>query len=186
MMRSSVWQPVQLSRNRFWSSVPGMLISHSALVRVAGEIFDLLELDLGLGFLAGGHVGGRSRRRAHSRPHAPSTCSGRARADPPGRRSGPWASLTTLMLIVEPSFLALTTTPSIAPSSADVTWPVKAAGVWACVGKVNGPAASRNPAATVVPTSRRSLIRIAFSPLAHPYFPKPGIRSYSLILVRAG
>ena len=30
--RSSVWQPTQLSSCAFWSSVPGMLISHSALV----------------------------------------------------------------------------------------------------------------------------------------------------------
>src|SRR5439155_1484913 len=30
------------------------------------------------------------------------------------------------MLIVEPSFLALTTTPSIAPSSTELTWPVSA------------------------------------------------------------
>src|SRR2546422_868304 len=30
------------------------------------------------------------------------------------------------MLIVEPSRLALTTTPSIAPSSAELTWPVRA------------------------------------------------------------
>ena len=35
-------------------------------------------------------------------------------------------TVTTLMLIVEPSFLALTTTPSIAPSSAELTWPVSA------------------------------------------------------------
>ena len=31
MMRSSVWQLLQSSTKRFWSSVPGMLISHSAL-----------------------------------------------------------------------------------------------------------------------------------------------------------
>ena len=30
--RSSVWQLVQLSSIAFWSSVPGMLIIHSALV----------------------------------------------------------------------------------------------------------------------------------------------------------
>jgi hypothetical protein len=30
------------------------------------------------------------------------------------------------MLIVEPSFFALTTTPSIGPSSEEVTWPLNA------------------------------------------------------------
>ena len=33
MTRSSVWHPTQSARNRFWSSVPGMLASHSAFVR---------------------------------------------------------------------------------------------------------------------------------------------------------
>src|SRR5437016_870964 len=32
--------------------------------------------------------------------------------------------------MVEPSFLALTSTPSIAPSSAEETWPLSAAAVW--------------------------------------------------------
>ena len=44
MMRSSVWQRLQLSRNRFCSSVPGILISHSALVRWADRFFTFLSL----------------------------------------------------------------------------------------------------------------------------------------------
>ena len=44
MMRSSVWQPLQLSRKRFCSSVPGMLIIHSALVRCAERFFTFLSL----------------------------------------------------------------------------------------------------------------------------------------------
>src|SRR5258708_11317267 len=36
--------------------------------------------------------------------------------------------------MVEPSFLALTSTPSIAPSSAEETWPLSDAAVWACAG----------------------------------------------------
>src|SRR5258706_86163 len=35
MMRSIVWQPLQLRRKRFCASVPGMLDIHSALVRCA-------------------------------------------------------------------------------------------------------------------------------------------------------
>jgi hypothetical protein len=52
--------------------------------------------------------------------------------------------VTTLMLIVEPSFLALTTTPSIAPSSAELTWPVSATAPCPCV-----PAAKRAKQAAV-------------------------------------
>src|SRR5204863_71915 len=44
-----------------------------------------------------------------------------------GKLKLPLSSLTTEMVIVLPSFLALTTTPSMAPSSAEVTWPVSAA-----------------------------------------------------------
>src|SRR5437762_10711871 len=36
----------------------------------------------------------------------------------------PCALVITLVVMLESAFLALTTTPSIAPSSADVTWPV--------------------------------------------------------------
>jgi len=35
------------------------------------------------------------------------------------------------MVMVPPSFLALTSTPSMAPSCCEVTWPVSAAGAWA-------------------------------------------------------
>src|SRR5215468_2171135 len=43
-----------------------------------------------------------------------------------GKLNWPLASLTTVMVMVPPSFLALTNTPSIAPSSAEVTWPERA------------------------------------------------------------
>jgi len=39
-----VWQPLQLRRNRFCSSVPGMLDIHSALVRCAERFFTFLSL----------------------------------------------------------------------------------------------------------------------------------------------
>ena len=44
MMRSSVWQPMQLSRNFFCCSVPGMLCIHSALVRCAERLRSLVSL----------------------------------------------------------------------------------------------------------------------------------------------
>src|SRR3954463_8126279 len=44
-----------------------------------------------------------------------------------GKLKRPSLSLTTVVVMVEPSFLALTSTPSIAPSSAEVTMPINAA-----------------------------------------------------------
>src|SRR6266581_1055626 len=43
-----------------------------------------------------------------------------------GKLKRPSSSLTTLIVTLEPAFFALTTTPSIAPSSAEVTRPVRA------------------------------------------------------------
>src|SRR5262245_21831534 len=43
-----------------------------------------------------------------------------------GKLNWPFASLTTVAVMVPPSFLALTSQPSIAPSSAEVTLPERA------------------------------------------------------------
>src|SRR6202043_4268897 len=51
-----------------------------------------------------------------------------------GKLNCPLSLLTTVVVMVEPSFLALTSTPSIAPSSVDETWPLSAAAVWAWAG----------------------------------------------------
>src|SRR5215470_16190469 len=40
-----------------------------------------------------------------------------------GKLKLPCASLTTEIVIVEPAFLALTTTPSMAPSAVEAIWP---------------------------------------------------------------
>src|SRR6476660_8407621 len=48
-----------------------------------------------------------------------------------GKLNWPLSLLTTVVVTLEPSFRALTRTPSIAPSSAEETWPLSAAGVWA-------------------------------------------------------
>src|SRR6266478_5742301 len=55
---------------------------------------------------------------------------------PGGRRSAgkaklPFSSLTTVTATVVPSFLALTRTPSMLPSSAEETTPVRAGPLWA-------------------------------------------------------
>src|SRR5688500_814637 len=57
-----------------------------------------------------------------------------------GKLYWPAALLATVMVIVEPARLALTSTPSIAPSSCEVTLPASAdgAGVWAVTGPANG------------------------------------------------
>src|SRR6266702_2152701 len=51
-----------------------------------------------------------------------------------GKLNRPRSSLTTLTVTVEPAFFALTTTPSSAPSSPELTRPVRAVEVWAAVG----------------------------------------------------
>src|ERR1700754_646455 len=68
----------------------------------------------------------------------------------------PLSSLTTVTVMLEPSFFALTRTPSIGPSSADEICPLSA--VCACAGlKRNG--------ATPTPTKSRSLLtRMVASP----------------------
>src|SRR6267378_7467309 len=48
-----------------------------------------------------------------------------------GKAKRPRSSLTTLTVTVEPAFFALTTAPSITPSSAELTRPVRAVEVWA-------------------------------------------------------
>jgi len=42
--RSSVWQPTQLSSSAFWSSVPGKLIIHSALLSWPARFFVFFSL----------------------------------------------------------------------------------------------------------------------------------------------
>src|SRR5207247_8928952 len=71
-----------------------------------------------------------------------------------GKLKRPRSSLTTLTVTVEPAFFALTTTPSIAPSSAELTRPVRAVEVWAAVGP--RPARSAiNTRPPLTPTKRR-------------------------------
>src|SRR5438105_10195027 len=48
---------------------------------------------------------------------------------PAGKLNWPLSFDTTVVVMVEPSFLALTRTPSIMPSSTEETWPLS---VWAC------------------------------------------------------
>jgi len=47
--------------------------------------------------------------------------------------------VTTVVVMVDPAFFTLTSTPSIGPSSADVTCPVSADAGWACAGPALDP-----------------------------------------------
>src|SRR5262249_25684079 len=67
---------------------------------------------------------------------------------------------TTLTVTVEPAFLALTTTPSMAPSSAEVTWPLRAA--WPCARTKDGAAAKRTMVKAAMP-ARTACTRIGSS-----------------------
>src|SRR6266849_7177847 len=63
-----------------------------------------------------------ARMRSEWRPGSSFAC---------GKLKRPWASLTTLIVTVEPAFFALMTTPSMMPSSTEVTRPVNATAGWA-------------------------------------------------------
>src|SRR5439155_1638750 len=73
-----------------------------------------------------------------------------------GKLKRPRSSLTTLTVTVEPAFFALTTTPSIAPSSAELTRPVRAVEVWAAVGP--RPARSAMNTRPALTTNKRRLV----------------------------
>src|SRR5215813_12007500 len=80
-----------------------------------------------------------------------------------GKLNWPLASLTTVMVMVPPSFLALTSTPSIAPSSAEVTLPERAT----CANRVEDDiTATVAPSATAC--SRLRLCMMGFLPLSPP------------------
>ena len=66
-----------------------------------------------------------------------------------GKLNSPLALLTTVVVTVDPSFLALTRTPSIRPSSVEETLPLSATAVCACAPTVKRPA-SRPARLTVV------------------------------------
>jgi hypothetical protein len=65
--------------------------------------------------------------------------------------------------MVEPSFLALTSTPSIGPSSAEVTWPLSAAAACASA-PVDIPACTSRPNRLALAKSESCFIRIVLSP----------------------
>src|SRR5438309_6824956 len=65
-----------------------------------------------------------------------------------------------LMVTVAPSFLALTTTPSMPPSSAELTWPMSAAPDWADAGSKLAPI--RNPVPTMAEASNAFRVCMTF------------------------
>jgi hypothetical protein len=72
------------------------------------------------------------------------------------------SSLTTVVVMVPPSRLALTSTPSIAPSSAEATWPASAAAAWAFAGA--GITPSHASALTMLVEASRFLQRMIVPP----------------------
>src|SRR5258706_1685563 len=88
-----------------------------------------------------------------------------------GKAKRPRSSLTTLTVTVEPAFFALTTTPPIAPSSAELTSPSSAAELWAEAG-AGWPAAKAKAIAAAF--DRRFGLRgllLECHPRAHPLCP---------------
>src|SRR5882762_1383447 len=75
-----------------------------------------------------------------------------------GKAKRPRSSLTTLTVTVEPAFFALTTTPSIAHSSAELTRPVRAVEVWASAGLTPPPARNATDIRPALTTSKRRLV----------------------------
>src|SRR5438552_11961444 len=149
--RSRVWQPTQPERNFFCSGVPGKLAIHSALV-----IWGVMSRTL-----RSFRSTATGRARVISTEPGPSSSYPVARIfseyepDPSfdeGKAKRPRSSLTTLTVIVEPAFFALTTTPSIAPSSAEFTRPVRAVEAWAAAGA--GPPPTKASARTAGANSR--------------------------------
>src|SRR5437764_9407242 len=86
-----------------------------------------------------------------------------------GKEKLPLSSLTTVMVIVEPSFFALTSTPSMAPSSAEVTWPVSAAPDCAS----RGVGASNASGTIAVAASNNLRMRFSFQGTFGEPFPGP-------------
>src|SRR3954452_21502601 len=74
---------------------------------------------------------------------------------PDGKLNWPLSSVTTVVAMVEPSFLALTSTPSITGSWAEDTLPLSAAAFCAW--------ASANPAAKLVPRLRPATSQNCFN-----------------------
>src|SRR6266853_3939636 len=138
---------MQVERNFFCSGVPGKLAIHSALV-----IWGVMSRTL-----RSFRSTATGRARVISTEPGPSSAYPVARTlseyDPEpsfaeGKLKRPRASLTTLTVTVEPAFFALTTTPSIAPSSAELTRPASAVEVCAAAGA--GPPAAKARASAAV------------------------------------
>src|SRR6266849_4688707 len=82
---------------------------------------------------------------------------------PAGKLNWPLSLLTAVVVMVEPSFLALTSTPSIMPSSVEETWPVKADAVCAWALADGSPAWSKTPPTPTQVASNKALSRILSS-----------------------
>src|SRR5438309_1385119 len=136
--------------NFFWSGVPGKLAIHSALV-----IWGVMSRTLrSFSSTATGRARVISTEPGPSSSYPVARILSEYEPDPSfdeGKAKRPRSSLTTLTVTVEPAFFALTTTPSIAPSSAELTRPVRAVEAWAAAGA--GPPPTKASARTAVANS---------------------------------
>src|ERR1700682_1963736 len=124
--RCSVWQLTQPASAIFCSRVPGTLMSNSPLESCMASLEELVTL-LSCKFSSAGcavtsmEVFGSSYPAARTLiAYLPGCSLWR------GNAYWPWALLTTQVAMGEPTFLAPTSTPSIAPSACEVTLPVSA------------------------------------------------------------
>src|SRR5215217_8758284 len=92
-----------------------------------------------------------------------------------GKLYSPFSFVTTEMVLVDPSILALTTTPSMTGSCVDVTFPLSATAVCACTGR----SICNSKAARLIPTSSQALLEFIATPwillgfdlLSYPHIP---------------
>ena len=124
--RCSVWQLTQPPSIDFCSGVPGTLMRISPLESCMASFEALDTLASCKSSCAGWavtstEVFGNSNPAARTLIRYLPGCSLSR-----GKVYWPWALLTTQVAMVEPSLLAPTSTPSIAPSTCEVTFPVSA------------------------------------------------------------
>ena len=157
-MRSSVWHCTQFSRKMLSADPAGDALDPLGIGDLRGEILGFVQLEI-------------------ARPRWPaitSTAPGSSdlvthRADAQRVLPGfqpitreavtPVLSLTTVMVMVAPVFLALTSTPSMGPSSAELTTPVSAGAQGVSLRKGDNSAAAR----PMAPISNRVFVRMNVS-----------------------
>src|SRR6516164_6221693 len=124
-IRSTVWQLTQLRSDSFCCSFPGTLVIHSPFESWRGSCLVLTSLRSAEGVPPAVTSIERGPWRSYPTARTESVYLPES-SFVAGKLKWPVPSLTTVTVTVEPSFLALTRTPSIAPSSCELTVPASA------------------------------------------------------------